>query len=293
MTDLVFSILTNSAIYLLFKWYQQLGIRIFPAIVINYITAFSLGLLLIPDPHLALSAAMEWPIWMTGGLALGVIFISIFYLMAITAQRVGVAVSTIASKMSLALAALLFVWADPTEHLGWVKSLAIVLAIGGVVFSSMKEGALSFDRSMLIWPLLILFGSTIIDFGIAWLSKFVTNESERTLFSCLSFCTAGMVGISILFIQRMRGKSGLGWKEAVAGVFLGLVNFGSIFFLVRAYNSGLLPMSSLLPVNNLSVVLVGALGAIILFRERLSAKNWIGVALSVLALVLLLGERSQ
>jgi hypothetical protein len=290
MTFLIFSILTNAGIYLIFKWYQQLGVRIFPAIVFNYITAFSLGFALVPDKPAALAAAMEAPVWTTGGLSLGVVFISIFYLMAMTAQRVGVAVSTIASKMSLALAALLFAWADPNESLGLIKGIAILLAVGGVICSSVKDGQVSFDRRLLIWPLLILVGSTVIDFGIAWLSKEVEDDNQLTLFSSLSFFTAGITGVVLLIVRRLTGVQELGLKEVAAGIGLGLVNFGSIFFLVKAYDSDLLPRSSLLPVNNLSVVLLGAAAAMILFRERLSKVNWIGVALSVAALSLLLLE---
>jgi drug/metabolite transporter (DMT)-like permease len=148
----------------------------------------------------------------------------------------------------------------------------------------------SFDRRLLIWPFLILVGSTVIDFGIAWLSKEVEDDNQLTLFSSLSFFTAGITGIVLLIVRRIAGVNELGLKEVAAGIGLGLVNFGSIFFLVKAYDSDLLPRSSLLPVNNLSVVLIGAAAAMILFRERLSKVNWIGVALSVAALSLLLLE---
>ncbi|MFN8775947.1 MAG: hypothetical protein ACK5XV_04200 [Flavobacteriales bacterium] len=288
MTFLIFSILTNAGIYLLFKWYQQLDVRIFPAIVFNYLTAFSLGFLLVPDKPAALEAALKAPVWTTGGLCLGVVFIAIFYLMAMTAQRVGVAVSTIASKMSLALAALLFAWADPAETLGPVRGLAILLAVGGVVCSSVRGGQVTFDRRLLVWPILILLGSTVIDFGIAWLSKEVEDDNQLTLFSSLSFFTAGITGAVLLVIRQFTGIRELRMREAVAGIGLGLVNFGSIYFLVNAYDSGLLPRSSLLPVNNLSVVIIGAAAAMLFFRERLSRLNWIGVVLSISALMLLL-----
>jgi uncharacterized membrane protein len=45
--------------------------------------------------------------------------------------------------------------------------------------------------------------------------------------------------------------------------------------------------SALLPVNNLGVVLVSALVAVLLFKERLTRFNRLGVALSVVALALL------
>jgi len=68
---------------------------------------------------------------------------------------------------------------------------------------------------------------------------------------------------------------------------LGVINYGSIIFLVLAYDSGMMQKSALLPVNNLGVVLVSALVAVLLFKERLTRFNWLGVALSVVALALL------
>jgi len=46
--------------------------------------------------------------------------------------------------------------------------------------------------------------------------------------------------------------------------------------------------SELLPVNNLGVVLVSSLAAVVFFREKLTRYNWMGVVLSVAALALLL-----
>jgi len=288
MIFLIASVLCNAGIYLLFKWYERLGVRIFRAIVINYITAFSLGLLLVPEPRAAFAAASSFPWWFIGGLMLGVCFIAVFYLMALTAQRSGVAVSTIASKMSLALAAALFVWVDPSEKMGVIKGIALLLAISGVVLSSLKSGPASVDRRTFIWPLLILLGSTVVDFGLAWLSREIPDGNQLTLFTSLPFLTAGVIGIVLILVQRLKGTRVLTVKGLVAGIALGLVNFGSIFFLLRAYDSGILTRSSLLTVNNLGVVIMGSLGAVLLFREKLSGRNLMGIGLGAAALGLLL-----
>jgi drug/metabolite transporter (DMT)-like permease len=72
---------------------------------------------------------------------------------------------------------------------------------------------------------------------------------------------------------------------------LGIVNYGSIYFLVIAYNSEVMEKSTLLPLNNLGVVVVSALGAVMIFKERLSRPNWAGLLLSLLALILLTWEQ--
>jgi drug/metabolite transporter (DMT)-like permease len=246
--------------------------------------------MVVPDLPEALQGAGQFPVWTTVALSMGVLFISIFYLMAVTAQRVGVSVTTIASKMSLALAAILFAVTDDNEHIGWIKGLAIALALAGVVLASIKSEQTKFHWNMLMWPLLILVGSTVIDFCLAHFSMFPENQSELALYSCLSFFTAAIVGILVLSKKMLTEKYTLRLRDMVAGIGLGMVNYGSIYFLVRTYDSGIFAKSTILPVNNLAVVIIGAFAAILLFKEKLEKWNWLGVAFSILALALLLWE---
>jgi drug/metabolite transporter (DMT)-like permease len=290
MIFFVFSILTNASIYLIFKWFDRMNIRVLDAIVCNYITAFTLGLLVVPDLHQATGAALQWPAWTVAGLVLGVVFISIFYLMAITAQKVGVSVTTIASKMSLALGVVLLCFLGSNEHLSALKVIAVVVALAGVVFASWKEGEGGIQWKYLFWPLIILLGSTVIDVGIAHYSTLPATDSENALFSCLSFGTAAVAGIAVIVRRSIAKGTGLRLRDVLAGVGLGVVNYGSIFFLVQSYNAGFFPKSTTLAVNNLAVVLIGAFGAALLFKERLSSKNKLGILLAVVAIVLLATE---
>jgi len=288
MVFLLLSIICNAAVYLIFKYFEQKGVRLFPAITVNYITALTIGLLVVPDMKLALEGAAKTPAWLVGGLLLGFSFISVFYLMAITAQRIGVSVTTVASKMSLALAMVLFLLIRPEEKFNVFKGLGLLFAIAGVVLSSMKEGSNSFSWKQLGWPLLILVGSTIVDFGIAYFSSGPSNDSELALYSCLSFGMAAACGVSIMIYKVIFQKVEISRKDVLGGICLGMINYGSIYFLVLSYNTKLLPESSLLPVNNLCVVVLGSFAAVMLFKEKLSKANIAGIVLSVLAIALLI-----
>lgn len=288
MIYLVLSILTNAAIYMLFKLFERFHVQTLPAIVVNYFVAFSIGLWVVPDLQGAFQAAAQFPIWTTGGLLLGIVFISVFYLTGTTARKLGVSVTTIASKMSLALAVVLFVWIDPAEKLSAMKVLAILLALAGVYLSSFKDDGTKLHIRSFMLPALILVGSTAVDFGIAYFSSFPTNEHELKLYSCLSFGMAGLCGAGVLAYQILSGKIRLTGRDIAGGIVLGAVNYGSILFLVLSYDSGMMQKSELLPVNNLGVVLVSSLAAVVFFREKLTRYNWMGVVLSVAALALLL-----
>ena len=64
--------------------------------------------------------------------------------------------------------------------------------------------------------------------------------------------------------------------------------FVFIYFLIELYSSGWLPEHVILPVNNLGVLIIGALGALWLFSEKLNRRKIQGLVLCVLALILLL-----
>lgn len=287
MVFLGLSILANAAIFFLFKLFDRYGVQTLPAIVVNYFVAFTIGIFVVPDLNNALSGAAQFPMWLIGGLGLGILFILVFNLTGTTARVIGVSVTTIASKMSLALAVLLFVWVDPSEKLTLTKGIAILVAMAGVYFSSLKPDGRRLTIRSFALPALILLGSTGVDFGIAYFSSFPQNEDELKLYSCLSFAMAGICGASYLGYGISRGTVELTRRDVVGGLVLGVINYGSIIFLVLAYDSGMMQKSALLPVNNLGVVLVSALVAVLLFKERLTRFNWLGVALSVVALALL------
>jgi drug/metabolite transporter (DMT)-like permease len=290
MWALGMSILTNAGIYILFKWFEKNNTQIFHAIVVNYIVAFSIGIWMVPDMSLAVGGASDFPNWFIAALLLGVLFIYIFNLAAQTALKSGVTVTTVASKMSLALAVLLFVYTDPNEHITGMEGIAILLALCGVIFTSSKGEKLSVSWSTLVGPILILLGGTVIDFSIAHFATHPSNSSEMALYSCLSFGVAGLIGSVIILYRIVILKIVPNTKDLFSGIMLGVVNYGSIYFLVIAYNSGVMEKSTLLPLNNLGVVIVSALGAVIIFKEKLSRPNWMGLALSLLALALLMLE---
>ena len=288
MIYLIISILSTSSIYLVFKWFEKKEIRLFEAIVTNYLMASIIGLVNVPDLKKAVDSALLFPIWTIAGLAVGCFFISVFYFIALSSQKVGVSVTTVASKMSLALAVILFALFDPTEHITLIKGIAILLAIGGVVFASLKNDGTSFQWKYILYPMIILIGSTIIDFVLGFFSAFATNASEENLFSTFPFMVSFCIGILMIAFKFRDPNYRVRWKDIGAGVLLGSINFISIFTLVKSYTSGIMSKSALLPVNNLAIVLVGSAAAFFFFKEKLSLLNKIGIALSVIALLLLL-----
>lgn len=280
-------VLCSVAIFVLFRIFPKYNVHTLPAIVINYAVAISFGMLMLPTEYKVLDQLDE-P-WMRGGLILGTLFISLFYLMAYTAQRSGVGITSIAVKMSLVIPALWFLISDAAGQFPALKIVAFIIAVAGVILST-KQDKEGLNIKDLLIPLVIFIGSGIIDLVIGYFSNpdYLKGEPDKILFTCLPFMTSVFFGSIIVLTQALRGKAVLNFTTIIGGILLGLVNYGSIYFLVKSFNAEIMDRSAIIPVNNLGVVLLSAVTAILLFKEVYSKRNYLGLALALLSIVLLI-----
>jgi uncharacterized membrane protein len=56
--------------------------------------------------------------------------------------------------------------------------------------------------------------------------------------------------------------------------------------LVKALRNDSFDSSTLFTINNVAIVMVSTLVGILLFKEKLITKNWIGIALAVISIIL-------
>ncbi len=101
MIYLLGSIVLNSYLTLSFKVIEKFKISAFQAIVFNYITCVITGSVVNQSfPINAQSAGEPWAKW---ALIMGCLFISIFNVIGYTTQKIGVAVASVANKLSLVI----------------------------------------------------------------------------------------------------------------------------------------------------------------------------------------------
>lgn len=284
MIYLLLSILASSFIFVMFKLFKRFDINTMQAIVINYFIACLVGffgfiketdITLIPDKP-----------WFLGIIFLGILFIVVFNLAAITTQRSGLSVVSVATKMSVAIP-VLFGILYFNESSGTIKITGIILALGAVYLTSVKsrEG-IPINKKNLIFPVLVFLGSGIIDTSIKYLETSYVSKTDVALFSSSIFFIAGTIGIGVLIVQGFMGTLRITGKNILGGIALGIPNFFSIYFLVMALRSEGFESSTVFTINNVAIVLVSTVLGIALFKERLIPKNWIGIALAIISILL-------
>ena len=283
MTDLFLAIFLSSLIFVLFKVFPRFKIDTFQAIVFNYISAFLCGYILYGSD--LKKEAWENTNWIFYAVLAALLFISLFVLMGKSAQKNGMAITSVAVKMSMAVSVLGMVFIY-NEQLPFLKIIAILLAFSGVILVSFSKKS-SDSKQQTWWMLLILFfGSGILDLLLNYVQKIQVDVISTALFSAFGFGIAGLIGLGILIAQIIRRRTRIEFRNVIGGVILGVPNFFSIFLLMRAYNSVTWSDSSVLAVINVAIVCISTLLGTLIFSEKISWAKGLGLCCSLLAIYL-------
>ncbi|HEY6159724.1 MAG TPA: EamA/RhaT family transporter [Bacteroidia bacterium] len=283
MIALALSITGNALLFVILKSYPRWNIDTLSAIVFNYLTAGTLGLVF--DKSGTPYSQVFTREWFPFCIALGCLFISIFILVAYTAQKVSVAASSVANKMSVIIPVCCAIYFFH-DHLSVYRASGIALALAAVYLTSKKKEVHTSGRNLLL-PFTVFIGSGAIDALINYAQHEKVSDAESSLFISTCFLTAFSIGVVITLYRVLFKKLSVPLKNVAGGIVLGIPNYASIFFFVKALNSKMFESSVIFPMNNVGVVLVSAALAFLLFREKLSSTNLVGVAIAALAIVLM------
>jgi drug/metabolite transporter (DMT)-like permease len=279
---LVLSILISSLLFVVFKLFDVFKINTLQAIVVNYTIALSFGIWS-SDTPVSIVDIPKQP-WFLGAFCLGFLFISIFNIMGITAQRNGLSVASVAGKMSVVIP-IIFGIIIYNESLGFVKVIGILFALVAVYLSSAKSDTNPVKFKNLLFPLLLFIGSGLLDTGLKYVETTSVLEGEEPLFLATIFGCAFILGIFVVITQMINGKFKFHYKNILGGILLGIPNYYSMEFLLKAFKTDI-ESSTLFTINNVGTVILTTFFAMLFFKEKLIKKNWFGIALAVISILL-------
>lgn len=282
------SVLSSTVIALVFKAYQRYEVDSFQAIVINYLVCVVVGSLLIWD--FPVESGFFREAWFPVALVLGAIFISTFYTVALTVQNFGVTVAVVLQKMSIILSAIFAIWMYQ-ESVSALKITGITLALAAVVLTNIPpdtEEKKVQKRTFvaLLIPAYVFFACGAIESLLLYAERDLLDGSGGIRFTIIIFGTAGILGLILLVIKILQGKTKIKSKHIIGGIALGIPNFFSVYFLVLVLGRGL-DGSVIFPINNISIIVLAAILAWIIFKEKLSRINIVGIVVAVISILLM------
>jgi drug/metabolite transporter (DMT)-like permease len=254
--------------------------------MVNYLTAALLGFALNSS---ALSATdFQGSSWLLLGAITGVLFVVLFNWVALTTQRMGVTVASIATKVSLVIPVVLavFLYGDTMPAL---KITGIVVALAAVFLSFYKgpKGIPLKGDGVLALPIVVFIGTGIIDTLIKYAQARHLAASEFGIYISYLFLVASLTGFVWFLAERMIKKRRLDLKSLIAGVFLGIPNYYSIYFLLQTFEHSGMQSSVIFPINNIGIVLVSVIIAVLVYKEKLNGFNMAGILLAVISIGLI------
>jgi drug/metabolite transporter (DMT)-like permease len=290
MTYLLLSILSSTGIFLIFRLIEKRNVRTFPVIVINYLAASSLGFFLSGEIR---ERSWDFPLpFYVLAATIGILFIVMFFIVARSSQKAGMAVTTIAGKMSVIFPIAFSILWDPGDSLSLLKVTGILAALPGVLFTIYKKRDKVPELSLLYLPMILFVGMGVVDSLVKLAQYEYISDNSLSLFTALLFGISAVCGILISLTSRQRLRSLFNIRVAGWGILLGFVNFGSIYFLVRTLNyrhplRGSIDSSVVFGINNTGIVALSVLLGVLLFRENLSRINIAGIFICIAATFIL------
>lgn len=132
---------------------------------------------------------------------------------------------------------------------------------------------------------LVFLAGGAVDVTMKTFEEVFGAQNSRVLFLLLAFGISFLIGLAIVLWRGWRrghwpGAAAVGW-----GGVLGVINYGSLEFILRAIEQ--LPGTFVFPVNNIAIVLLAAGLGVYVWGEQLTRINRIGLGLAVVALLLL------
>jgi drug/metabolite transporter (DMT)-like permease len=285
---LLLSVALSSGIFMVFKAVGRLKLELFPVVVINYLTCFLVGNLLLGSEHVLNSEIIQLPGFFPTA-SMGLIFVGTFVLMGYSTQKAGASMSAMASKMSVVipvLVAVIFLG----ESIG-IKGIAgVILALVSVyLVSTGSESGLGsmgrFDPVLL----LVFLGSGMVDTGLN-LIKYADFKGFNNLqFASITFGGAAVVALMVSVFQLNRWKLFFrqgSFKGIVLGVLLGTINYFSIVAMYAAIDAYQGKTGVFFTLNNIGVLLLTIFLGYFL-GEKYNSKTLVGVFFAIIAILLL------
>jgi drug/metabolite transporter (DMT)-like permease len=278
------SVLCSVIVSVLLKLAKRYQIDVFQAITWNYSIAILLTWFFF-KPSLQFATFKYAPYSIL--IPLGILLPVIFFALAASVRVAGIVRTDVAQRLSLfvSLSAAFLLFDD---HLNSLKFIGIAVGLAAILCSipwQKKTANRKVMSNAWLYLVLVFLGFGFIDILFKQVAAF--KQMPFTTLQFLAFIVAFVVALIILLIRRARNLSKITYTHVFFGWILGVANFGNIFFYLRAHKALSNSPSTVFTGMNIGVIALGTLVGLVLFNERLSLLNKVGVALAIVAIIII------
>lgn len=281
MLTLLIIILSTVAILLCFKLFNRFNINTLLAIVVNYFVAAGFGFAL-ERQRLSFSELPDKP-WILMAVVLGILLILGFNLFALSTKKAGMTITAMAARLSLLIPVSLgLIFFNEQATLSKITGVILTIAALSLTLINDKKGSAKITVMML--PVFLFIINGMVDSTLK-ISQYYYIKDDYILFLASGFFISLLIGVIILIFNYKKLQTYAVGKTILAGLILGLLNWLSTYYMLKAMST--FDISGFLPLVNVNVVSLAAILEYTLFKEKLKPINVLGLFLAVFAILLL------
>lgn len=286
MIYLFLSILLSTFLGVIFVYFNKHKIDIFQAIVFNYWVCVITGSLVLGNFPIHTNSVQTD--WFKMSIIMGVLFISVFNLIGISSVLVGATITQTANKLSLTIPVVVSYFLYH-ENISLLKMIGILLALIAVILTMSKKSS-GEKKKIPLWefslPIVLFVSSGVVDSITKYVqNKYLISEAISKSYIIAGFMVAAIIGSVILLFLYITGRKKFEFKNVLAGIILGVPNYFSIYYLIKALQNKSMNSSATIPINNIGVLFLVSIFGIFIFKEKLTRLNYIGLGLTLLAIL--------
>ena len=287
MIYLILAIILSTAVFVVMRFIGRFSLDNHQSLTWNYATSACIGTLMsASNGTLVMPTTQPWFILT---LILGFWFILTYLLIIESSQRSGVTVTSLSSKLSVVIPTLfgiLFLKEGLrlTSGIGILLALIALFLVVGGKGKEKEKNQVGKTTYILLLPVFIFLSTGIGDILMKTTEQANTSSDMIPMIAFVYFISF-LFGAILVAYDLISHKSKWQWKSALGGLVLGTVNFFStccIYQAMRVFDNVVM-----FPVYNIGVVCLSALSGWLLFKEKLTWKNYLGLAIAIIAVILI------
>lgn len=284
MLFVLLSVCCSVIVSVLLKVARRYGIDIFQAITWNYAMAMLLTWVFF-KPDVRAFNVQQAPVGVY--VAVGILLPLIFWIMAASVRVAGIVRTDVAQRLSLfiSLFAAFLLFGD---NFGLARLGCFAVGFAAILCSIPWQKRTA-NRTVLsnawVYLICVFIGFGAIDILFKKIAAFTAVPYTTSLFFiyALSFAIAFVSLLVKVFTKQARIR----WPHVIFGLVLGVANFGNILFYLKAHKALSSSPSIVFSAMNIGVVTLGAVVGLIIFNERLSKLNKIGLGLAIISIIMI------
>lgn len=276
MLYLLLSIICSVSVGVIFKIARKWSVNSKQIVLFNYLFALLLCYAVF-SPDIT-TITVEAPFLLYGGL--GILLPVVFMFLITSIKNIGIVKTDAAQRLSL-FVSILAAWLLFKEVFSVAKLIGIT--VGFLALFCVLNKTADNTKSDLKYPILVFFGFGIIDILFKKVAGFTAVPYTTSLF--VIFAIAFFCMVCAVLYEMIVEKKSFELNNLFFGFLVGGFNFGNILFYLKAHQAFSTNPSTVFAGMNMGVILLGSIIGVLVFKEKLSKLNYLGLILALLSIV--------